>query len=105
MKDRDRLRIGDLKLELCEAQDYECACGCGARVTADQCDLAHRIPQTQSNLKTYGKRILHHRLNLGAVPAGRLDCNKRIEIGRAHFAERQQLLYRIMEAIEHDSEG
>ena len=82
MTDRERLRIGDLKNELCEEQGFACACGCRAHVQADQCDLAHRVPETKRNLKQHGKAVIHHRLNLGAVPAGRLDCNKRVEIPR-----------------------
>lgn len=103
MTDRERLRIGDMKLQLCEEQNHSCACGCKAHVQADSCDLAHRIPATAGNLATLGKSVIHHKLNVGAVPAGRLDCNKRVQIDNAHWEDRRGKLAEIQEALRHET--
>jgi len=98
------LEIGEMKLRLCAEQQYRCACGCGWYVVADQCDLAHRIPQSKPNLKKYGEVVIHNRLNMGAVVAGSLSCNKKIELGKAHIAEQRELLERIYADMEDKNE-
>jgi len=49
---------------------------CGKPAT----QLAHRIPQTETNLRIYGPSIIHHDLNLAAVCG--LKHNAAVNIGR-----------------------
>ena len=64
----------------------------------DECHLAHRIPQSKHNLKTYGKEVIHHELNLACVCS--LRCNSRVLRNLAtHPVEGKELIERIREEL------
>ena len=66
------LEVYDMKVQKCEDQHYRCGV-CGEVINPYKCQLAHRIPKTKYLLKKYGRKIIHHRLNLVAVCS--LKCN------------------------------
>lgn len=68
-------RAEELKRKIIQDQDGFCA--------NPECDnqldfygppqLAHRVAKSKANLKKYGAKVIHHRLNLAAVCC--LNCN------------------------------
>jgi len=54
--------------------------------------LAHRIPQTVTNLENYGRLVIHHELNLALVCS--FECNSKVNIGQVP-AKKWELLKEI----------
>ena len=52
---------------------------CGRPLSAGVAQAAHRIPQNTRNLARYGKRVIHHPLNMAATCS--LKCNAAVSIG------------------------
>lgn len=52
-------------------------------------ELAHRIPQTKSNITEYGPAVIHHPLNLAWTHPG--PCNASVLIGNDPVATRELL--------------
>ena len=67
-----REQVTETKLRLLNRRGSRCEV-CGKPVTLESCQLAHRIPKTKRNLKTYGAKVIHHDLNLAVVCS--LRCN------------------------------
>jgi len=60
--------------------------------------LAHRIPKTKYNLETYGKKVIHHPLNLVVTCPG--ACNDSVLMNFASQPiEARKLVERIKTAI------
>ena len=71
---------------------------CHQPLALSDCQLAHRIPQTKYNLKTYGKTVLHHEYNLAAVCS--LGCNSAVLLSPAtHPIESKALIGRIQDDL------
>ncbi len=51
---------------------------CGSPIVLGIPQLAHRINQSKTNLKKYGKDIIHHKENLAVVCS--LKCNQKISL-------------------------
>jgi hypothetical protein len=62
--------------------DYVCHV-CRSRLASQQ---AHRLPQTKINLKKYGKKVVHHNINLVSVCS--LECNKAVDIGTVNDSDK-----------------
>lgn len=77
MTERDRFNVWEMRKRLADAQGWRCA-WCGGDLSTGL-QLAHRIPQTKANLRSYGAEIIHNRRNLGAVCS--LACNAALNIG------------------------
>ena len=72
---------------------------CNQPLALSDCQLAHRIPQTKYNLRTYGKTVLHHEYNLAAVCS--LRCNSAVLLSPAtHPIEAAKLIERIQKHLE-----
>ena len=81
MTERQTFNFALIKLELFAECNYTCQ--------NPECDnsiyrwgtpqLAHRIANTESNLKKYGKEVIHHKKNLAPVCC--LKCNDAMNIG------------------------
>ena len=79
MTERERFEAAERKLEqICE-QRYCEVCGEPLRKFGPP-QWAHRIAQTEANIKKYGKAVIHHGLNLALVCA-RPRCNDAVNIG------------------------
>lgn len=92
-----RERVRETKLRLLNQRGSRCEV-CGKQLTLDTCQLAHRIPKTKHNLKTYGKTVLHHEYNLVAVCS---LCNSAVLLSPAtHPIEAKALIERIQKNIE-----
>ena len=76
MTEREQLKIYDTKTQLCSQQNYSCQI-CGASINTYNCQLAHIIPQTKSNIKRYGKEFIHSQNNMFAVCS--LECNYKVQ--------------------------
>lgn len=76
MTERESFELYELKSQMMIDADYCCKV-CGKYTSNGQ--LAHRIKKSKYNLKKYGKKIIHHRLNL--VYVCDLDCNAKVDIG------------------------
>lgn len=97
MTERERLEIADTKIRKCQEQSFKCGV-CGELITPYTCQLAHRIPKTKYNLKTYGKEIIHHDLNLVAVCS--LKCNSSVLLDPStHPIEAKKLIEEIKENL------
>jgi hypothetical protein len=67
--------IAETKLRKYTEQDGNCG-HCGNELERPyDAELAHRIPQTKLNLKKFGKKVIHHDINLVLV------CSKRCNSG------------------------
>ena len=75
---------------------------CHQPLALSDCQLAHRIPQTKYNLKTYGKNVMHHEYNLAVVCS--LRCNSAVLLNIAtHPIEAAQLIDRIREDLKENA--
>ena len=73
MTERERFRVGEAKERIFRRDFYTCRI-CGQPIRQEGTpQLAHRIPQTKSNLRTYGKEVIHHDDNMWSVCS--LRCN------------------------------
>lgn len=94
---RTCLEIQEMKVRLLNRSGGRCV-ECGEPVSLCTCQLAHRIPKTKYNLKTYGKSVIHHELNLAVVCS--LRCNSAVLLNIAtHPIEAAQLIDRIREDL------
>ena len=66
---------------------------CGQAVPYGVCQLAHRIPKHQRNLKKYGKEIIHNPLNMAIVCS--LACNAKVMKGSGRPLEAEELAEKI----------
>lgn len=103
MTERELLKIAEVKLEKCSRQRYKCGV-CGKPIRADNCELAHRIPQSSLYLRMFGKGVIHHPMNMVAVCLRSDKCNSSVSLrgdGEAVYA----LAAEIISAIDKDQEG
>lgn len=71
---------------------------CGQPLALSDCQLAHRVPKTKGNLRTYGPAIIHHELNLACVCS--LRCNSAVLLNLAtRPVEAQALIDRIKKEL------
>ena len=95
--DRKSQEILEMKIYLLAKQGGRCE-KCERPLALSDCQLAHRIPQTKYNLKTYGKTVLHHEFNLAAVCS--LGCNSAVLLSPAtHPIEAKALIGRIQDDL------
>ena len=93
MTERERLEVAETKIRKCQEQHFKCGV-CGELITPYTLQLAHRIPKTKYNLKTYGKEIIHNDLNLVAVCS--LKCNSSVLLDpKTHPIEAKELIEEI----------
>ncbi len=96
--DRKSQEIIEMKIYLLAKNGGQCEV-CHQPLALSDCQLAHRIPQTKYNLRTYGKTVLHHEYNLAAVCS--LGCNSAVLLSPAtHPIEAKALIGRIQKNIE-----
>ena len=78
MTAKEKLEANEKKIQI-----YNSMCGicevCGKIIPFSDSQLAHRIPKTKMYLKKYGKKIIHHRMNLALVCG--LECNSKVNVG------------------------
>lgn len=84
------------RIEIFEKHHWKCKnCGCDVREFTPQ--LAHLINQSKSNIKMYGKEVIHHEMNL--KPACTLFCNQKLSLyGR--YNSIKDLIAKIKEELE-----
>ncbi len=98
---RKSQEIIEMKIYLLAKNGGQCEV-CHQPLALSDCQLAHRIPQTKYNLRTYGKTVLHHEYNLAAVCS--LGCNSAVLLSPAnHPIEAKALIGRIKKNIEEQS--
>ena len=94
---RERTNMIEQKIAMLKACNWECEV-CGQMLSLATCQIAHRIPKTKYNLKTYGKHVIHHPKNLACVCG--LKCNSAVLLNRStHPVESEILLEAILEDI------
>ncbi len=81
---RAKFLANEQREQLFAAAGYICEC-CGGPIRKGVPQLAHRIASSKTNLRAYGKRIIHHPLNLAVVCS--LMCNSSMLIGNDIIAE------------------
>ena len=92
MTEREFLVLDDTRLEVFSRAGWKCeVCGAPLNLVAHP-QLAHRIPQATRFLVRYGKRVIHHPMNLAATCC--LECNAKVDI-RHHPKEIEALVRRI----------
>ena len=92
-----REQVMQTKLRLLNQRGSRCEV-CGKQLTLESCQLAHRIPKTKYNLKTYGAKVIHHDLNLAVVCS--LRCNSAVLCNIAtNPVEAGRIISEIREAI------
>ncbi len=99
----EKEKAQETKRQLYYKQGGRCAT-CGMRL-AGGFDLAHKIPQTKTNLKKYGKEVIHHPLNM-ACTCHRADCNDAQMINPAtRPVEAEELVKKIKKALASEKGG
>ena len=97
MTEREKMEVAETKIRICQKQHFKCG-ACGELITPYTLQLAHRIPKTKYNLKTYGKEIIHNDMNLMAVCS--LRCNDSVLINiAAQPIKSQELIDKIKESL------
>lgn len=87
---KERLDMLELKLRMLTKNGHKCEV-CNRPISLDMAQLAHRIPKTKHNLRTYGKEVIHHEKNLAIVCS--LQCNSAVLLNEAtHPIEAQELV-------------
>ena len=79
MTERESNKIFELKKKKCAEVGYRCEI-CGVYINAYTCQLAHIIPQGKTDMKIYGKEIIHGDDNMKVVCGEK--CNKKAQIKR-----------------------
>lgn len=94
MTERESFALDETRRYVYARAGYHCE-ACGGPVNQyGTAQLAHRIPQNTRNLNRYGKKIIHHPVNLAAACS--LRCNAAVDI-RNHPAEIAAIIARIKE--------
>jgi 5-methylcytosine-specific restriction endonuclease McrA len=97
MTERQQLEFYDTRTAVFSRAGYRCeVCGKPLNLVAHP-QLAHRIPQATRFIIRYGKRVIHHELNLAATCS--LACNAAVDI-RNHSQEIRLLVEKITAALE-----
>lgn len=92
MTEREKLNIAETKARVFARDGYRCQ-NCGGSIYAyDFPQMAHCIASTVSNIKRYGKEVIHHDDNLKSVCC--LKCNDGMNIGM-NPSKREELSERI----------
>lgn len=96
MTERHAQEVQDTRQYVFARARYKCE-SCGLYVNRyGTAQVAHRIPQTKRNILKYGKRVIHHPLNLAATCC--LECNAAVDI-RNHPIEIAALVKKIRRAL------
>ncbi len=74
MTQRERTDMIEQKVAMLKACGWKCEV-CGKPLTLDTCQLSHKIPKYARYIKQYGKKVIHHRLNMKCTCAG---CNSSV---------------------------
>lgn len=90
------MTIKETRLYVFNRDNWHCVV-CGKKTDWSTGQLAHRIPKTKYNLKTYGDRIINHPMNLRLTCS--LKCNDAVLIGGKPI-EKEQLLYAIKNTLQ-----
>ena len=90
MTEREAFDINERKIQIMDRDNWTCQV-CGEFAT----QLAHRIPQSKMNIRKYGKRVIHHPLNLVSVCG--LRCNSSVIV---HGEEERALVCEILDLID-----
>jgi hypothetical protein len=70
--------IHNMKMKKLVEQGFKCA-ACGVKFTMnDKMELAHILPQRKDLIKSYGKEIMHHELNMMLTHSG--GCNSAVQM-------------------------
>jgi len=96
MTEREKYNIAETKQRLFARDGYRCQNCDGSIYAYDTPQLAHRIASTVSNIRRYGKEVIHHDENLYSVCS--LRCNDAMNIGMIPVI-RDALAERIKEKI------
>lgn len=100
MTQRERFKMQEQRLQLLIERGSRCEV-CGNHLTISNLQIAHRIPQSKANLKKYGKKIIHHPLNLATVCS--LKCNSAVLCNPATMPiTTQKLIKKIEENLNED---
>lgn len=96
MDERSKFEIAENKVKLFERDNYRCG-HCGLSIFRKGTpQLAHRIANTEANIKKYGKSVVHHELNM--VSTCSLYCNGHMNIG-FRTAEAEELADKIRDEL------
>lgn len=97
MTERQQLEFYDTRTAVFSRAGYRCeVCGKPLNLVAHP-QVAHRIPQATRFLVRFGKRVIHHPLNLAATCS--LACNAAVDI-RNHPQEIRSLIEKITADLE-----
>lgn len=96
--ERERLGIYEERIAMYNECRGICAY-CGKRVGMDEFQIAHKIPNSPTWLKKYGKEIIDHKLNKCVTHRG--ACNDLVQVTNK-VVEREELIDRILEAIDRE---
>lgn len=66
-------------------------------------ELAHKIPQSDAMLRKYGKKIIHHQMNMDLVCRGSSTCNDARSIS-AHYEQERELVAAIRADLARETE-
>lgn len=92
-------KITYTKIKKLNENDSRCEV-CGKLMSLADCQLAHRIPKTKYNLRTYGPEVIHHELNLACVCS--LRCNSAVLLNLAtRPVEGMALINTIKKELQH----
>lgn len=93
---RKNIEISELKIKKHREQNGICPV-CGALIINPGAgQLAHRIGQGKRNMKMYGKKIIHHPLNMVLACSG--ECNGLLLVDN-HPVKKEEILTEIKNAI------
>ena len=104
MTDRQQFEVSEARFFLWSRQRGKCAyCG-KLHPYPHDLEIAHIIPQTKGNLAKYGKRVIHHTMNIRAVCRGSSRCNSGVAIGQNPVREKR-LVLKINQELRKEEQG
>ena len=95
MTDRERIEYLEKRMLVLNRAHGKCE-NCGNKIVFDTYHMSHKIGKGKTNIKKYGRAVIHHPLNIMAMCCD--ECNRKASIG-AHTQEIEDLVSKIKKAI------
>ncbi len=86
MTAKEKLEAQEKKIQIYNSRNCTCEV-CNKNISFSEAQLAHRISKSKPNIKKYGKKVIHHNLNLALTCSDKFGrCNDSVNINNNPIA-------------------